>query len=708
VTIDIPPDPFNRPDDAAMLAHVEHLFGGAHEGLVELAWNQTDERAVKHAQLYDTHNLDTLVEHAAKINSIPGCNVYIGAALRKMGIPRYARAKDADFLSLTALYSDLDEPGTVKGAKAKYGELVPTLVVVTGQIPHPRAQLWWKLNEPITDPALAQSLLKGMASRLDGDTTVTNPARVMRLAGSIAWPVKPGRVQEATDLLRPKAASYLPDQFVVGLGGINREPSQVWSGEPPKANGGAAGGEYDAFGHLTDGRETLMRDMVHVAILNWYRENPIQPTGHESLMRSMTEYEVYERQVAPQKEYAAHMSKRAALEEEGRGTTAWWSKWQYLMSRWDTEVAARAAQPNPNKAPDTGLPGQAAQNKSVPPGTPIILTAAQFMAGFRPPDYTVDGVIQKSYLYAMTARTGHGKTAVAMLLMSCIARGVPFHGKQAVQGGVLFFAGENPDDIRARYRALADSQGFEIDSAPVHFVDGVLDINANMVRICEEAARIPDLSLIVIDTKAAYFTGDEGNNNEQQMAFARMARRLINNCHPVKNAGQDNLVPLGGGAFLNEIDANLTLWAEDKVCTLAAHPDKWRGVSFESVVFELRVVTSEALKDTQGRLIPSVIAEPITEMAAERRGVVAEEDDKTVLRLLNLHNGAISTAGMARAAGWLYPDGSVAKSKAARVVERLKGSKFIYKYHGSKYRLTKKGAKLIGVKFETGEVEDDS
>jgi hypothetical protein len=201
------------------------------------------------------------------------------------------------------------------------------------------------------------------------------------------------------------------------------------------------------------------------------------------------------------------------------------------------------------------------------------------------------------------------------------------------------------------------------------------------------------------------------------MAFARMARRLISElpshpaviilCHPVKNATQDNLTPMGGSAFLNEIDANLTLWAEDKVCTLTPHQDKWRGVSFEALAFDLRVATSDAMKDTKGRHIPSVIADPITEQVAERRGVVAEEDDKTVLRLVNLHKGNISINGIAQAAVWFHPNGSVAKSKAQRVIERLKGSKFIYRFHGSKYRLTKKGAKLIGVKFESGDDADE-
>ena len=97
-------------------------------------------------------------------------------------------------------------------------------------------------------------------------------------------------------------------------------------------------------------------------------------------------------------------------------------------------------------------------------------------------------MLQKSYLVnSLTARTGHGKTAIAMLLGVAVARGMPFHGKPVEQGGVLFLAGENPDDIRARYLALANHGGFEPDSIPFHFVDGVIDIKASLPRIREEA-----------------------------------------------------------------------------------------------------------------------------------------------------------------------------------------------------------------------------
>jgi hypothetical protein len=41
---------------------------------------------------------------------------------------------------------------------------------------------------------------------------------------------------------------------------------------------------------------------------------------------------------------------------------------------------------------------------------------ADFLKGFVPPDYIVDGVLQRRFIYSMTGRTGGGKTAIALAL----------------------------------------------------------------------------------------------------------------------------------------------------------------------------------------------------------------------------------------------------------------------------------------------------
>ena len=60
--------------------------------------------------------------------------------------------------------------------------------------------------------------LKGMAAAMGGDPTVTDPPRVMRLAGTIAWPVKPGRKTELTAIVPIK----VPGPAVYSAGHLER------------------------------------------------------------------------------------------------------------------------------------------------------------------------------------------------------------------------------------------------------------------------------------------------------------------------------------------------------------------------------------------------------------------------------------------------------------------------------------------------------
>ena len=208
------------PNAAAMHQHLEHLFGGyldgLHDGLIELAWTDTQpdkngRHALRHAAMFGTDQIEELIAKAVALNAQPMCNVYIGAALRKPNTSPFGRASEADVLALTASYCDLDQPGAAETAKDKYVRAKPTMVVVTGGYPHLRAQPWWRLSEPITDKAVSQALLKGMAHAMGGDTSVTDPPRVMRLAGSIAWPTKHGRTVEMTQVVplkNPGQASY--------------------------------------------------------------------------------------------------------------------------------------------------------------------------------------------------------------------------------------------------------------------------------------------------------------------------------------------------------------------------------------------------------------------------------------------------------------------------------------------------------------------
>jgi hypothetical protein len=196
--------PLIEPSLEMMQRHLEHLFGGfldgCHDGLIEIAHTDTHDRKLKHARLFGTDEIEKAAQFAFEQNRLPGQNVYVGAALRKPEAPRDRRASDDDVLCLPAFYTDLDQDEAAKLAKQRYRGCPPTCVVVTGRKPHVRAQLWWLQEAPERDPARIRQQNAALAAALGGDSTVVNPSRVMRLAGSIAWPHKPGRVLERTEL----------------------------------------------------------------------------------------------------------------------------------------------------------------------------------------------------------------------------------------------------------------------------------------------------------------------------------------------------------------------------------------------------------------------------------------------------------------------------------------------------------------------------
>jgi hypothetical protein len=189
-----------KPDPEVMGRFLNHLFGNELHGLVELAWRDPQDGKLRHAQLFHLDDLDALIVKAVEVNSNEGANAYVGAAIRHPDTTPFARANDDDFLCAPAYWADLDDAAAVKTAKQKCGRAPANLGVITGRTPHPRAQLYWRCEEAITDPRELRETNATIAQALGGDPAVINPGRIMRLPGSIAWPVKSDRVAELVEL----------------------------------------------------------------------------------------------------------------------------------------------------------------------------------------------------------------------------------------------------------------------------------------------------------------------------------------------------------------------------------------------------------------------------------------------------------------------------------------------------------------------------
>lgn len=326
-------------------------------------------------------------------------------------------------------------------------------------------------------------------------------------------------------------------------------------------------------------------------------------------------------------------------------------------------------------------------------GGPILVDATEWLANSTPQEWVVDGLIQRGNLYACTAITNHGKTAIGLLLALSIAAGKKFAGREIAQGKVMILCGENPDGFRTRMRATMHAMGLDDGDLTglVTVLPQALPLSNSVEQILEEARQKEgDYALVLVDTSISYYSGDDEDDNLQARTHAWHLRSLaelpghpaiVANTHPTKSADRDNLLPRGGGAFLNEIDTNLTVWSEGETAVLHWHRKK-RGPDFDPVPFEFHGMTIEE----HGRKVPTVYAAHITDQRATELKKARTEADNRLLYAM-LHHPDSTYAEWASSCGW---NGEQAKSKVWRSMERLKEDKLVTKFRGS-LKLTKLG-----------------
>jgi hypothetical protein len=329
-----------------------------------------------------------------------------------------------------------------------------------------------------------------------------------------------------------------------------------------------------------------------------------------------------------------------------------------------------------------------------------IKSSGEFVAGFVPPEYVVVGLLQRRFFYSLTGQTGAGKTAIMLLLSASVALGKPFAGKDTKPVRVLYLAAENADDVRMRWIAFAQNLDFDVADVEVYFVEGRFSLSRSLQVLRTEAERHGgEFGLVVVDTGPTFFEGKDENENKQLGDHARLLRSLIDtipgqpcvvaNCHPTKNAQPDQLIPRGGGAFLAEADGNLTAAKTDS--TVELHwQGKFRGADFAPMQFLIRTVTHEDLKDSGGRLLPTVIAEHISDQTRDDIAAAAHKDEDAVLAFV-ASNPTASYAAIATAMGWKLFSGDPHKTKAVRCIRALLKAKLVRQTRAGRYKLTEEG-----------------
>ncbi len=347
-----------------------------------------------------------------------------------------------------------------------------------------------------------------------------------------------------------------------------------------------------------------------------------------------------------------------------------------------------------------------APNDTVPtPSGRLVLSVSEFMDAYVTPDYVIDGLLKRGYLYSFTAMTGAGKTAIWLLISEIASnrmrrRKLGSHEVDHVR--VVYIACENATDVRERLIGMEATMGFRREDLDLLVIDKVFDLKKNLTRIRKEVEQFGgNIGLVVIDTSAAMFQGEDENNNTQALDHAKTQRKLcdlpgrpcvVALTHPTKVVhSADQLLPRGGGAYLNEVDGNFTAWAHDGNLSTMSWAGKLRGPTFDPIEFRMREIRTPRLVDSKNRQMPTVAAEVITDAEVNSIEDTNQRQENELLTAM-IGNPCGSLSEWATECGWFQPRDKTAPYKALvqRVLSRLLKAGLVRRY-GRGWSVTKPG-----------------
>ena len=556
-----------QPDTDAMRRHVLGLFGAATSGLVELAWIAPGKGSG--ARLFTLDQVDELAEQAVAWN-LEGRNLYLGATLKHPDTAPFARTSDSDAVAAWAVWLDLDEPGSVERAERLARRMPPTLKVTTGTVPHVRQHWWWRLEEPIDDMAALRGQLEAIAGTYGGDAKVVNPGRIMRLAGSIAWPTKPGRVAQLVTLTEG-GPTYTADMIAKSVPYGAAAPRAA-APAVPAATATPAPASTGSLGvleaQLDDGREAYMVATIAACLREFIGTHGAAPTADE----------LYEA-VWPQYDRKVDWRSRP-----GRGPEECRQKVEYTLRRFhegrikglrneEEAVASHEArqQANARPAPSSPQHGAGEENGSVggqeggARRASLPLLYANEVTAAEPALDFVEGLLVEGGMSVWYGDSNVGKTFCVLDLAMHVALGRPYRGREVDQGGVVYCALEGVAGIRNRVSAWmkhhwvkpADRRDLPLAIVPsaINMLDVEADVPAliEAIKVAAEQLGRP-VKLVVIDTLSRALAGGNENSPEDMGALVRASDMVRQACGAhlsfVHHSGKDQARGARGHSLL--------------------------------------------------------------------------------------------------------------------------------------------------------------
>ena len=141
------------------------------------------------------------------------------------------------------------------------------------------------------------------------------------------------------------------------------------------------------------------------------------------------------------------------------------------------------------------------------------------------PTYLIAGLIEQGALVTLYGPPGEGKSFIALGWALCVATSLPWFGRAVRPGRVIYIATEGGQGIKKRVAAWLRYHGLE-DAADASMILESVELRRDVEGLITKIRALEiNPVLIVIDTLARSFSGDE-NSTKEMGEYIRAAQRL--------------------------------------------------------------------------------------------------------------------------------------------------------------------------------------
>ena len=518
-----------------------------------------------------------------------GYNVYITVNPLKPGTKRTATDEDVEIAIHQCVDADgVDDPHDLIADRSQGFE--PTFITHTGTIPSRAVKSTGSRANRSPTWLAWRSTQAALAQQFGTDSTVKNPSRVLRLAGTVSYPPphkqQRGYVTEVTVLERTDNGEVCGKSFAASFVYV----------EPPKA-------APRALTHppvTDDGSGKLPLCVIEAALA---AIPPVMGRGHRNLWLDLSQgcrdahpdcWPLFDKWQSRSNRYDPDVdsdgwpftrepstgSYKSLLGHAKRADPDWWRKHSGEVYDWGCQQAAILnALTTPADAGPTLPLAEGSSNRAR-----FHRYKMSDMRQMTAPNWLIRDLLFQQQIAVAYAPPGSYKSFVAIALCSMLAHGMEWQGRKLKQHRVVYVAGEGFPMFRYRRQAWFKHNGMSEQDDGFEVIQGAVNLTSTedvLAFIEAMQADCDGLGLVVFDTLNTCIAGqNECDSSVMSLAVANaklIGRKL--KCavliihHPGKDVERGSR---GHSSLRGDIDTEWQIIrnGDDRVCKLKVTKQK--------------------------------------------------------------------------------------------------------------------------------------